>query len=132
MSCSCIDIYDGETAAINETYTRKARKEHICYECRRVIKKGETYTLDDILADSEWEHYKTCSDCISLRDTYCSFYFGEVWNMLYEDVSGNAGRYDDSMASRLTDSAKLKFFVVIESVWERLDEFEKRYRRNKP
>lgn len=47
---------------------RKARKEHRCYECGCKIAPGETYEVVSGLYDGQWETFKTCPDCVELRD----------------------------------------------------------------
>lgn len=42
---------------------RKARKEHKCCECRKVIAKGETYIYSSGIWDHRPDSYKTCDRC---------------------------------------------------------------------
>ena len=46
----------------------KARKQHTCCECNRVILPGERYQLFKGCWDGEWDNYKTCGPCARLRD----------------------------------------------------------------
>lgn len=78
MDCLCntsCDIYDdsGENLSFFHETFRKARKDHICCECKRVIKKGEKYEY--ITACWECigvENYKTCLGCARLRKDTCA------------------------------------------------------------
>ncbi|MBQ7607926.1 MAG: hypothetical protein IJU76_08150 [Desulfovibrionaceae bacterium] len=57
-----------------------ARKEHHCYECGRIIKKGEKYEYARGVWEGDFSTNKTCLDCLSLRNTYfCSWLFGDIW-----------------------------------------------------
>ena len=47
---------------------RKARKEHRCYECNKIIEYGERYQNIRGLWDHRWYEYKTCTTCDDLRD----------------------------------------------------------------
>lgn len=42
----------------------KARKEHLCSECRRVILEKEIYRRVSALWGNRISVYKTCSDCL--------------------------------------------------------------------
>jgi hypothetical protein len=48
---------------------RKARKEHKCTECGSVIKKGEEYEYISGMWDGTWDFFKTCQDCIDIRES---------------------------------------------------------------
>jgi len=47
---------------------KRARKPHVCYECKVVIHAGDDYHAMSGCWDGEWHHYKTCIDCECLRD----------------------------------------------------------------
>jgi hypothetical protein len=47
---------------------RKARKDHVCCECRRVIKAGTVYEYTSGIWDKEPSSYKTCPRCVLLRE----------------------------------------------------------------
>lgn len=47
--------------------TRKAAKDHRCYECGGVIKKGEHYHSHHGVWDGQGATYKVCLDCDELR-----------------------------------------------------------------
>jgi len=70
MSCSCVDIdHDSLPSFIREQLVR-ARKQHYCGECRRVIEPGEEYEYVFGVWEGESNVHKTCSDCLSIRDEY--------------------------------------------------------------
>ena len=58
----------GDLPSISESTMRKARKEHICCECRRVIHPKERYQEIKGCWSGEWATYKTCEPCADLRD----------------------------------------------------------------
>ncbi len=58
---------------------RKARKEHKCCECQRVIKVGEKYHLFKGCWDGEWGRFKTCVACNDLRYDVREGYRDDEW-----------------------------------------------------
>jgi len=46
---------------------RKARKQHKCYECGRLISKGEQYEYVSGKWGESPESYKTCHRCLDVR-----------------------------------------------------------------
>ena len=46
---------------------RKAKKDHICSDCRGIIKCGETYNYISGIWDHTPASYKRCMDCEHLR-----------------------------------------------------------------
>jgi len=59
--------YDSdEPADIWECEERRARKEHTCTECRKVIPVKGWYKYYTWLSDGHWSHAKICEDCIIL------------------------------------------------------------------
>jgi hypothetical protein len=60
-----------ELPSISEELHPKARVEHRCCECGRIIKKGEVYQKIKGCWDDEWQTYKTCLQCERLRDKLC-------------------------------------------------------------
>ena len=66
LSCGC-DFVDGPDV-FNEKIV-KARKEHKCCECHRVILKGEEYGYVFGVWEGEARTYKTCEQCNDLRES---------------------------------------------------------------
>lgn len=50
--------------------TRRAKKEHWCCECRRLIKPGEHYEYASGVWDGNPDSFKTCERCVRLRDVH--------------------------------------------------------------
>lgn len=72
---------------------RKAKKEHVCGECKSVIKKGERYEYASGKWDGEIDSYKTCLSCVDVRDevireTGYYPYFGMVGCAYSEMING--------------------------------------------
>jgi len=91
--CCCI-YPDGEKATVGRTETRRARKEHVCDECRETIKAGETYEHVTGCWDGEWATFKTCWFCLRIREDF----FPCGWNhgCLVEDfIDCNGWDYRD-------------------------------------
>lgn len=56
----------------------KARKEHRCCECRGVIQIGERYEYCTGIWD-EPDTFKTCHDCVELRDEIAKKFNNNTW-----------------------------------------------------
>lgn len=136
-SCSCIYDSDGYGPEASTTKIRKARKQHRCFECGRTIEPGEKYEYISGIWDGAPSSYKTCLDCLSLRDVFfCGgWIYGEVWNefreWLYEgEIEGIeaflAG--DDMRIERLTPTARnMALDMAQTSLTEYLEEYPFRF-----
>jgi len=72
MSCDC--SMDTDNCGLTELYNSsfpKARKKHMCCECREVIKVGETYERVSGKWDGIFMEFKTCLACVRIREHYC-------------------------------------------------------------
>jgi len=122
MDCGCqIDSNWGEEATelFNEC-ERRARKEHVCCECRRTIERGETYVVESGMWDGRFSEYKTCQDCISIRKVYfCGYMYECLWSDLKDSIYDDPESFVDSRITKLTLAAKDKVFQIIEKEWER-------------
>jgi hypothetical protein len=107
---------------------RKARKIHRCHECYRDILPGETYREERGLWDGEWSTWKTCADCLSVRDVMFSQYqYGELWEDVAAYVDDVRGNVPEDCLAALTPAARQKVCALIEDAWGRVIE---RYGRN--
>ena len=62
--CDC----DGNHCITYGEAIRKARKDHKCCECYRVIKAGERYQyVSGIWSDTGFDDFKTCAHCHAMR-----------------------------------------------------------------
>lgn len=70
------------------TSTPRARKEHVCTECRRVVQPGELYERIVMLFEGDMVTAKTCMECVEARkwlDEQCGgFIYGQVLDELEE------------------------------------------------
>ncbi len=86
----CIGGYDeGYSYDFFNREHRKARKEHKCCECRRIIFVGETYVHDRGKFDGDIFTAKTCSHCTEIRSGFTcetSSAYGELWAEMKEKV----------------------------------------------
>ena len=99
--------YDFENVYI--VTTRKARKQHKCYECNGEIQPKEQYHRE-VCIDGEVVVYKVCAACYEIRLTYScghSFHIGTLWEDLEEcfPVFRMAGECWDKLSA--TAKAKL-------------------------
>ena len=87
--CACNHCDLGEnTPRMQRCKIRRARKEHICCECKDTINSGCHYEYYSLLYDEGWGHHITCMACVALRsDMYgpngC-WYFGELFDDFQE------------------------------------------------
>lgn len=56
-------IEDCESWEVVTVESRRARREHVCTECRRIIRAGETYRYVGGLTYGGWSSDKTCQHC---------------------------------------------------------------------
>ena len=100
---------------------RKARKTHICCECGETIEKGDLYRYESGIWEGEPKDYKTCVDCLSVRDTFCcSFVYGGLWEDM-QDMIDNYESVSSNKINLLTPKAKQKVIALIDSVTNRFE-----------
>ncbi len=80
------DYYD--VASVYCQTLRKARKEHTCSECNRIIRKQEEYCNVFGVWDNRVSIFKTCSHCLKpqewLRKECGGFAHGNLQNEILE------------------------------------------------
>jgi len=123
MECSC--IYVGNEDDIADFHSKKiqtARKPHSCSECKRVIEPGESYEYVAGSWDGFFQTYKTCEDCLSIRNQFfCDgWFYGEIHSLLFEHIQEMNGQISEDCILELSEGAKNRVFGMIESVWEDL------------
>lgn len=84
MSCSdvCLDMdFDDGPSDFYREVTRKARKEHLCCECREAIKPGARYAYATGKSNGDMWQAKTCATCYEIRRALVcgSWVFGQLW-----------------------------------------------------
>jgi hypothetical protein len=124
--CGCVYIDVDETSETICQEIRKARKTHKCEECNREIIKGEKYEYLFSKYDGSTDVHKTCLDCLSIRKTFfCDgWYYGQLWEALFEHIRDMDGRISSSCLVDLTPRARERVCEQIEEVWEDLGDDE--------
>jgi hypothetical protein len=118
--CDCDDNYCITGGGVN----RKARKDHKCCECRRIIKAGETYEyFSGLWRDSGFGDFKTCSHCLAAKDL-C-----RVWDkdacICFEGLADYLWEYRGDLAYHVYKSHKgfswldvLRVYRGVDSGWK--------------
>ena len=124
MDCAC--VYVDEYSSPLDFYSEKintAYKKHKCSECGRVINPGEKYERVAGKWDGDFSTYKTCQDCLSLRETFfCRGYaFSWLWHDFREFVADCGGEINFSDISKLSPRAREKVCDMLEEYWENQD-----------
>lgn len=126
--CACVSVSgDWDPPAFYAAEMRRARKDHKCDECRRVILPGEVYERTTAKWDESISSFKTCVDCQSARDSFfCNGYLhGSVWDDLEEHLN-QVVRFGDGVASScivpLTPRARDRVCDFIEEFWSEMDD----------
>lgn len=91
MSCAdvCIDMgYDADDNEFFHCADRRARKEHLCCECRRPIRPGEAYECASGKSDGRVWTSKSCAQCADIRKALVcgSWEYGALWEHIHEGV----------------------------------------------
>ena len=106
---------DGEYGRFSTHKDRKARKDHRCNECGRVIKRGETYRYFSGEHDGSIYTSKMCAHCqsaASLLQKECDGYLLEA---VEEDLSEHIHELLPwSMAAA-------RFVIAMRRQWQRFD-----------
>jgi len=122
MNCSCVyvgfDTYD--TPEFHKAIIRKAIKEHKCCECNRIISIGEKYENVSGSWDGHFSTYKTCEDCLSIRnELFCEGWFYEqIFEYLHEYLNECNGEVPAECLLSLTPNAMTKVCGMIDEIWE--------------
>jgi hypothetical protein len=119
--CACIYIPDeGESPAFVRTDMPCARKVHCCDECRRDILPGERYERVTGVWDGRFETFKTCPDCLSIREAmFCTGWnFEMVISDLKDHVLGMQGQISEDCLATMTPKARGIVCELIEEAWE--------------
>lgn len=108
-------IDDGDRAEFSHTSIHKARKEHKCGECFRVITKGELYQR----VAGVWEgHYmvnKTCINCVDGQE----WLWKQCGGWLYEGIAEDLEEHWSGEAIRSMQLGRL--IVGMRRKWRRRD-----------
>ena len=86
-----VDYEDSATVLLQKD--RKARKEHKCDECRRVIGVRETYEEQRYLSEGTVYVHRTCDRCIIPRSWLVSNCGGYVYGDVAEEICEHVTEY---------------------------------------
>ena len=85
-----VDDCDGWVEMIAATRP-KARKEHKCAECYRIISAGETYIRERFKFDGEITNHRTCAHCGIARGWLQAECGGYAFGAIEEDIAEHVG-----------------------------------------
>lgn len=66
---------------------RKARKEHRCIYCSKIIKKGEEYSRESGTFEGDFQDYCLCLRCLWLIENFArdEEYLSDMWETLFNN-----------------------------------------------
>lgn len=125
MGCSCIEpFWDADPVTLIEEKWVKARKDHKCIECDRVIKAGENYYLEKYPEEDQGtiKIVRTCDVCIELRNKlFCrGFCYGFLWVDLREAIVCGWEPTDECIEG-LSEKAEGKLIEFYDGVLDGMD-----------
>lgn len=127
MECSCeieVDCYDAQPTSF-ESFSKMARKRYRCTECSRTIMAGESYRWERGQWEGKRTTYRTCSDCLSIRDIFFQrWVYGEIIDALWDFIYDQDGDIPESRISRLTPAARARVCGIIEAYWDKEEDEE--------
>lgn len=97
-----------------------ARKAHTCCECRTIILPGKQYTVESGLWDGDFQTFKTCPDCMSVRNSFfnAGFQYESLWEDLEEHINYCRGEIGEIHIACLTPRARNIVCDMIEEAQE--------------
>ena len=116
-SCICVDSSDGPEAF--KSVDPVAHKEHTCCECKRTILIGEKYRKESGIWEGRPNRYKTCPDCLSVRNEFfCEGYmYQEMWEYVEEYLREANGMFSTDCIMALTPPARDKVFKILDEIY---------------
>ena len=121
MDCGCVYVdNDGDVAQFYHATRQRARKEHVCSECRGPILPGEKYEYVAARWDS-FDVLKTCPTCLAVRDAFfCgAFCHGVIWDDMQNHIDTYDGEISDECLAPLPKAARDKVCAMIQEHWDR-------------
>ena len=121
MKCSCqIETdHDEESEMIFEKDLTIFKNQQRCCECGVELSIGDQYRKEIALHDYEAHTYRTCLDCISIRDNlFCGWTWTCLFDDLWEEIEDGEDIPESCMAT-LTTPARERVCEIIETFWER-------------
>lgn len=128
--CSCIWVDDYEHPEFHSSKMVTARKQHICSECHRIIERGERYEKVVGKWSGDLSTYKTCIDCLSVREAFfCeSWMYTMIWDYLWDHICDREGEIESDCIVSLTSSSREKVCDMIEEVWKDLNDIDEEFK----
>ena len=118
--CSCVYVGDYDQPSFSKQIIRKAFKTHKCCECGRIIPIGEKYEVISGAWEGRFGTYKTCSDCLSIREEFfCEgFFFEQMFEYLKEYLNECDGEVPSGCLLSLTPDAMTRVCGMIDEIWQ--------------
>ena len=122
--CACIYVSEYEAPELYSPRRVIARKQHECAECGRTIQNGEKYEYLFAIWDKKPSVYKTCIDCLSIRNVmFCDgFMHRSMMNDLQEHIEYIDGEIESDCLTELTPRARARVCDIIEEYWDKYPE----------
>lgn len=119
MDCACVYVGDFDPPEFYCNAVRKARKEHKCTECGKIIKPKEIYEHTSGKWDGVINRFKTCDDCLSIKDSFfCDgFMHGGLYELLCQHITDCEGQISSEIINSLTFNSKKYVIEQIDQVW---------------
>lgn len=121
-ACSCIWVDDGDVpCAFASSRVVTARKEHRCTECNETISKGAQYEYVCGKWDGQFQVFRTCETCLSIRDVFfCDgWQYAGLWIYLDEHIRELNGDIPSECLVKLSSAARAVVCDKIEEEWRR-------------
>lgn len=120
MDCSKAEITDGTLPSFLNERMRRAKKSHICIECKSRIDAGEIYEYICGIWEGKFHQFKTCNTCRSIRETFFNLYvYGRVLSDFYDVFLEGEPLVPENCIIKLIPAAKEYVFKEIENQWEK-------------
>ena len=119
MECACISAHIDDESEVLSCKTVTAKKNHSCCECGIQIEPGSRYWNEKTVYDGKYDRYKTCLDCMSVREhLLCDFYYEMIWETVREFIIEYPEDLPWAKIGRLTPAARAKVCDIIKEAWE--------------
>jgi hypothetical protein len=127
MDCACIYIDPDSTPDFVNPVVVVARRSHKCYECGREIVPGENYECTAGKWAGEFLRFKTCADCLSVREAFfCEgFFYGDIWENVEEHIAHVDGMVSEDCLLDLTKAGRDKVIALIDERWDWIHTMER-------
>ena len=124
--CSCIWVDDYIVPEFYSSFIRKEEKEHTCCECGRVISYNEHYEYVYGKWNGNVLEFKTCCDCMSIRNfMFCDgFGHGSILEYLRNHIHDCNGEISSDVIMKLTPKARLIVLKMIDDEFENIGLWE--------